>query len=309
MRASHRVWRQAAWGLVAAGLGTDDSARSAACSLLIGWRSRVSFDPWFRAWKCRGRNRPAGALVWGRWPSSGTSGAARGGAGASGVPGDQDTGRLTYLMVLSILAGLVSVLGARNPGGGAWAILMALLVVVFLIPWLEAGGRLHRGQGHWRLQLHSPWTLFYGLLVLAGVTNYLPTRYGPAACAMGAGLVLEYLGLTRPDWSNRGRAPSLAGRGLDPAVRGLARVGLLAQQASRRKEQSGAALALVSRPLGRCLGPPDPGTVQPLRRGGPMAGAANLVRPCARASAVRESHQPTRRPRPRLPSAACFADS
>ena len=47
------------------------------------------------------------------------------------------TARVTYLMVLSILAGLISVLGARNPGGGAWAILMVLLVVVFLIPWLE----------------------------------------------------------------------------------------------------------------------------------------------------------------------------
>ena len=34
------------------------------------------------------------------------------------------TARVTYLMVLSILAGLISVLGARNPGGGAWAILM-----------------------------------------------------------------------------------------------------------------------------------------------------------------------------------------
>ena len=115
------------------------------------------------------------------------------------------TGRLTYLMVLMILAGLVSVLGARNPGGGAWAILMALLVVVFLIPWLEAGGRLRHGHGMTELQLHSPWTLFYGLLVLAGVTNYMPTRYGPAACALGAGLVLEYLGLTRSDWGDQAR--------------------------------------------------------------------------------------------------------
>ena len=43
--------------------------------------------------------------------------------------------------------------------------------------------------------------MFYGLLVLAGITNYLPTRYGPAAVGLGGGLVLEYLGLTRTEWT------------------------------------------------------------------------------------------------------------
>ena len=105
-----------------------------------------------------------------------------------------------------ILAALVSVLGARNPGSGAWAILMALLVVVFLIPWLEAAARVRRAGGPAELQLGSPWTIFYGLLVLTGVTNYLPTRYGPAACAIGAGLVIEYLGLTRTGWTTASRA-------------------------------------------------------------------------------------------------------
>jgi hypothetical protein len=114
--------------------------------------------------------------------------------------------RITYLMVLAILAALVSILGARNPGGGAWAILMMLLVVVFLIPWLEGSGRLRKAQGLAQLRFDSPWTLFYGLLVLAGITNYLPTRYGPAAACLGLGLVLEYLGLTRSDWT----APALA---------------------------------------------------------------------------------------------------
>ena len=121
------------------------------------------------------------------------------------------TARVTYLMVLSILAGLISVLGARNPGGGAWAILMVLLVVVFLIPWLEGAGRLRRAQGLAQLQLDSPWTLFYGLLVLAGITNYLPTRYGPAAIGLGAGLVLEYLGLTRAEWTAPSRAVAWTG--------------------------------------------------------------------------------------------------
>ena len=109
-------------------------------------------------------------------------------------------------MVLALLASLTSVLGARNPGGRVWAILMVLLVVVFLIPWLEAGGRLRRAQGLGQVQLDSPWTLFYGLLVLAGVTNFLPTRYGLAALSLGAGLVLEFLGLTRTGWTAEARA-------------------------------------------------------------------------------------------------------
>jgi hypothetical protein len=116
------------------------------------------------------------------------------------------TGRITYLMVLTILASLTSVLGARNPGGIAWAILMVLLVVVFLIPWLEEAGRLRRAHGLGQIQLDSPWTLFYALLVLAGVTNYLPTRYGWAALALGAGLFLEMLGLTRTGWTAEARA-------------------------------------------------------------------------------------------------------
>lgn len=99
---------------------------------------------------------------------------------------------------------------------------MALLVVVFLIPWLEAGGRLHRGQGLTGLRIHSPWTLFYGLLALAGVTNYLPTRYGPAACAIGLGLVLEYLGLTRSDWSDLTRSQIWMGVGWSLAFAGWA---------------------------------------------------------------------------------------
>ena len=52
--------------------------------------------------------------------------------------------RFTYLYVLALLAALGSVLNARRPGGKAWAVLMTLLVVVFLIPWLEDQTRLRR---------------------------------------------------------------------------------------------------------------------------------------------------------------------
>ena len=110
-------------------------------------------------------------------------------------------GQVVYLSTLAAFATTISVLNARTPGGGAWSILMALLVVVFLVPWLEAGGLAREANGWDRLRLSAPWTIFYGLIVLAGVTNYLPTRYGQAAFVLGLGFFAEYLGLTRLDWS------------------------------------------------------------------------------------------------------------
>ena len=80
-----------------------------------------------------------------------------------------------------MLAALLSVLNARDPGGRIWAGLMVMLVVVFLIPWLETPGRWRRAQALTPPNLESPWTLFYGILVLIGVTNYLPTRFGGPA--------------------------------------------------------------------------------------------------------------------------------
>lgn len=116
------------------------------------------------------------------------------------------SGHVTYLGTLTALAALISVLNARTPGGGAWAILMSLLVVVFLIPWLEGAGLGRAPNGLGRLRLDNPWSLFFGLLVVAGVTNYLPTRYGPAAAMLGLGFVLEYLGLTTTGRSPASRA-------------------------------------------------------------------------------------------------------
>lgn len=115
-------------------------------------------------------------------------------------------GFAAYLSALATLAALISVLNARRPGAGAWAMLMGLLALVFLIPWLEAGGLAGPGRSLARLRLESPWTLFFGLLVLAGVANYLPTRAAPAAVLAALALGLEYAGLTRTHWPPSWRA-------------------------------------------------------------------------------------------------------
>ncbi len=122
---------------------------------------------------------------------------------AGGRPG---AGRLTYISVLCLLAAFVSVLNARVPGSRVWAGLMALLVLIFLIPWLESSLRMRRAQELAQLRLDSPWTLFYGFMVVVGVTNYLPTRFALAAVGFAVTFFLEYLGLTRLDWPPDRRA-------------------------------------------------------------------------------------------------------
>ncbi len=117
-------------------------------------------------------------------------------------------GRMTYLSVLAILAALISVLNARTPGERVWAGLMVLLVVVFMIPWLEEAGRMRRPQGVILVHLDSPWTLFYGLLGRRG-SDELPAdsvRHGGGL--FGAGLDP---GIPRPD-SRRLAGPAASRR-------------------------------------------------------------------------------------------------
>jgi hypothetical protein len=119
------------------------------------------------------------------------------GLGESWSSGRPWAGHWAYLSTLAALAASTSVLNARRPGSGVWALLMGVLVLVFLLPWLE-GRTLVRSPAGWeRLRLTAPWTIFFGLLVVTGVTNYLPTRFGPAAIAFGIAMVLVFRGLTQ----------------------------------------------------------------------------------------------------------------
>jgi hypothetical protein len=162
--------------------------------------------PWHLAWKSAHGTALRPALVWVALAVVAAILAQAVGWGESVSDGRPVAGRLTYLSVLAVLAALTSVLNARAPGGRVWAGLMVVLVVVFLIPWLEGPWRLRRARGLARIHLDAPWTIFYGLLVLVGVTNYLPTRFGVAAGWLMLGFVLEYLGLTRDDWPAGRRA-------------------------------------------------------------------------------------------------------
>jgi hypothetical protein len=162
--------------------------------------------PWREGWISTAGTALRPALIWAALAIASAVAAQAIGWGEPLAGGRPGAGRLTYLSNLAALAALVSVLNARAPGGRVWAGLMAILILVFLIPWLEGPWRVRRAGGLTLLHLDAPWTIFYWLLVVVGVTNYLPTRFGTAAGWLALGFLLEYLGLTRDDWPASRRA-------------------------------------------------------------------------------------------------------
>ena len=89
--------------------------------------------------------------------------------------------------------------------------------------------------------------------------------------------MLEYLGLTRAEWTAPARAVAWTGVawpvGGEPVAGGVVR-----EPTCLRAEPPGAALVRLPRPLGRRLGPANPGAVQPGCRARTMAIPADLVR-------------------------------
>jgi hypothetical protein len=162
--------------------------------------------PWWRAWMSTRGTALRPALVWALLAIAAAVAAQAVGWDEPVAEGRPFAGRLTYLSTLAALAALGSVLNARSPGGHVWAGLMAILVLVFLIPWLEGPWRVRRAGGLTLLHLGAPWTFFYLFLAVVGVTNYLPTRFGGAASWLALGLFLEFLGLTQEDWPASRRA-------------------------------------------------------------------------------------------------------
>jgi hypothetical protein len=70
----------------------------------------------------------------------------------------------------------VAVLGARRPGVGAWNFVVAGLLAVLFLPVAEGFGTP---------RLNPPHLAFLTLVLVVPVLNYLPTRLGLAAAAVG----------------------------------------------------------------------------------------------------------------------------
>ena len=189
-----RVWvRRLAWlSLTIGGLRLTLGGPSA--PFWIGFAATTALAPLLQAWReARGTElRPA--ILWAALASL-LAAASQFAALGESLPARPVSGHLTYLCAVTSLAALISVLNARTPGGGAWAVLMTLLVLVFLVPWLESAGLGGRRAAD-RLRLDFPWNIFYVLLAVAGVTNYAPTRYGPAAACLAFGFAVELAALS-----------------------------------------------------------------------------------------------------------------
>ncbi|MBI1325185.1 hypothetical protein GC170_18630 [bacterium] len=115
------------------------------------------------------------------------------------VPGRPRQAIFVHLAFLTMLASLVSVLGARKPGESAWALLCGVFLVIGLLPMLEGIGLAKRFDTLDRLRLESPWSYFLVLVIIAGAGNYLPTRYGFSALILGSGLGYHLSLLWKPD--------------------------------------------------------------------------------------------------------------
>jgi hypothetical protein len=113
--------------------------------------------------------------------------------------GEQGEGWLRYLALCLTGCAGVAVLGARRPGVGAWNVVVAGLLVVFLLPLAEGLGRM---------DMSWPRTLFLAATLAVGFLNYLPTRLGPAAILAAAGCGVQVWAVAGgstglPGWAGR----------------------------------------------------------------------------------------------------------
>ena len=117
--------------------------------------------------------------------------------------GNAISGLFTHITFLATLASLVSVLGARRPGENAWALLCGIFLLIGLMPMLEGVSLSRRFDVLDQLRLDSPWNYFLALVVFAGVSNYLPTRFFASSMliALGLGYYLRMI------WKPEGRSP------------------------------------------------------------------------------------------------------
>jgi hypothetical protein len=129
------------------------------------------FYPLYRAWRGSAGTTLRHAVVWAAlaWASWCT---------AELLDGTS----LHYLALCLTACAGVAVLGARRPGVMAWNVVVIGLLVALCRPFLEGLGELRLELGH---------RIFLGVVLAAGLLNYLPTRQAPAIVVLGTWCALE----------------------------------------------------------------------------------------------------------------------
>jgi hypothetical protein len=100
-----------------------------------------------------------------------------------------DGSSLRYLALCLTACAGVAVLGARRPGVAAWNVVVIGLLVALCRPFLEGLGELRLERGH---------LIFLGVVLGAGLLNYLPTRQAPAVLVLGTWCALVLVDVQIP---------------------------------------------------------------------------------------------------------------
>jgi hypothetical protein len=138
--------------------------------------------PFFRAWRANRETTLRPALAW-----AGCAWAAWVGQAAAATWGDGADLASCLAMCLLACAG-VAVLGARRPGEGAWSLFVAGGLLAVLLVGL---GRTLLLRGADPLRPDPLHLVLLTVLLAVPLGNYLPTRLGLAALAVGAACAVE----------------------------------------------------------------------------------------------------------------------
>lgn len=132
---------------------------------------------------------------------------------------------------------LITLFGAKRPQDRAWQLIVASFWVVLALPAAQAW-LLRPGQP---FSVHPIWSWFLVVLIVAGASNYLPTRYAIASLLAAAGqsiLVWRQLPWGGGGTSSRGSAIDwmpLLGVGLLTAAAAMAAIGWPGRSSAARE--------------------------------------------------------------------------